>query len=348
MADSVPMSFSLPAIPALGDAALALDLQHTLDSQLPHTGGLGRLGELAVQLGMLQGTLQPGLDGPQWLLLAGDHGLASHAELADAEDGPLPAWVQAQAGGAALAWLAQQHGLPFTLVDCGLRQPLQDGPAGLEVQPARVGAGTADALGQPAMTVEQCHIALGQGQQLVRARPGKVLLLGACGHGSLASAALLQARLLGADIGGCLVARGQTPQALEARQGVLVKILQRHAFAAGPLAAITAFGGFEIATLVGCLLRAAHERRLVVLDGPVALVAALAARALSPHVLQACVVAQDSEEPAHSMLLQALGLQPLMDLGLHLHAATGAAMVWPLLQAAVASLQGWAVRAPSR
>ncbi|MFP5472575.1 MAG: nicotinate-nucleotide--dimethylbenzimidazole phosphoribosyltransferase, partial [Gammaproteobacteria bacterium] len=102
----------------------------------------------------------------------------------------------------------------------------------------------------------------------------------------------------------------------------------------GPLAALCAFGGFEIATLVGAVLQAAEERRVIVVDGFIASAAVLVAQGLRPQVVQRCVAAHGSAEPGHACLLQALGLQPLLDLGLRLGEGSGAALAWPLLESA--------------
>ena len=98
--------------------------------------------------------------------------------------------------------------------------------------------------------------------------------------------------------------------------------------------ALTALGGFEIATMVGAVLKAAQLRRLIVVDGFISSSAVLVAQALAPHVLQRCVFAHRSDERAHGLMLERMGAQPLLDLGLRLGEGSGAALAWPLIESA--------------
>ena len=104
------------------------------------------------------------------------------------------------------------------------------------------------------------------------------------------------------------------------------------------LAALAALGGFEIATLAGALLQAASERRVIVVDGFITTAAALAACELAPNARPYCVFAHHSQERGHTLMLERLHAQALLDLGLRLGEGTGAMLAWPLLQSACAIL----------
>jgi nicotinate-nucleotide--dimethylbenzimidazole phosphoribosyltransferase len=118
-----------------------------------------------------------------------------------------------------------------------------------------------------------------------------------------------------------------------------------HQQARTPLRALAAFGGFEIATMVGAVLQAAAQRRVIVVDGFIATAAVLVAQQLAPHVTQRCVFAHCSGERGHALMLRHLGAGPrepaaaLLDLGLRLGEGSGAALAWPLLTAACALLR---------
>ena len=112
-------------------------------------------------------------------------------------------------------------------------------------------------------------------------------------------------------------------------------VLQRHEGAQAPLDALAAFGGFEIAMMAGAALQSASERRLVVVDGFIAGAAVLVAAKLAPELLGYCVFAHRSEEAGHQLMLQHLGVQALLDLGLRLGEASGAVLAWPLIASAV-------------
>ncbi|MDN4587773.1 nicotinate-nucleotide--dimethylbenzimidazole phosphoribosyltransferase [Xenophilus aerolatus] len=325
------LSFLSP-VDDLHDAALAQRLQHALDNKTKPLGALGRLEAMALRIGLILGHEAPQLQHAQMLVCAADHGLAARGVSAYPSD---VTWQMVQnflAGGAAVSVLARQHGLALTVVDCGVARELPPQP-GLVAR--RLGAGTADAAAGPAMSAAQCHEAIANGSEIVRTLPGNALLLGEMGIGNSSAAAMLLARLTGEDIDACTGAgTGLDAAGLARKRAVLRAVLERHAQASAPLDALAALGGFEIATLVGAVLQAAQERRVIVLDGFIASVAALVAQALQPAVVQRCIAAHVSAEPGHALLLRSLGLDPLLRLDLRLGEGSGAALAWPLLESA--------------
>jgi nicotinate-nucleotide--dimethylbenzimidazole phosphoribosyltransferase len=174
---------------------------------------------------------------------------------------------------------------------------------------------------------------------VVSGLPGNALLLGEMGIGNTSAAALLMSRLTGHDIADCTGAgTGLDGAAVERKSVLLRQVLQRHAQATDPLAALAAFGGFEIATMVGAVWQAAAARRLILVDGFIASAAVLVAAAVRPTVLQRCVFAHRSGERGHALMLEHLQAEPLLDLGLRLGEGSGAALAWPLLLSACALL----------
>lgn len=333
---------TLPPIPDLYDEALARRLQHKLDRKTKPVGALGRLETLALQLGLVLGTEAPRLREPQVLVCAGDHGLAARGVSAYPADVTWQMVENFLGGGAAVSVLARQHGLALTVVDCGVRHEFAPRPG---LMSRKVAPGTADALEGPAMTPGQCQQAIANGREVVQALPGNALLVGEMGIANSSAAALLLARLTGTPIGDCAGAgTGLDAAGIARKADVLGRVLARHATATAPLDALAAFGGFEIATLVGAVLQAAAERRVVVVDGFIATSAVLVAQALAPHVVQRCVFSHCSHETGHARMLRHLGAgpgspsAPLLDLGLRLGEGSGAALAWPLLQSACAIL----------
>jgi nicotinate-nucleotide--dimethylbenzimidazole phosphoribosyltransferase len=336
------MSHFLPTLADLSNPALAQTLQHLLDNKTKPQGSLGRIEELAKTIGLVLGSTQPELNRPQMVVFAADHGLTNQGVSAFPSDVTWQMVENFLAGGAAVSVLARQHGLALCVVDCGVKHdflanlPKGAQRAGLQVRKAQ-GAqqGTADSSLGPAMTPEQCEQALRHGMELVSGLPGNALLLGEMGIGNTSAASLLLSRLAGLDIALCTGAgTGLDAAAVLHKTGVLRRVLARHAKAVEPLQALAALGGFEIATMVGAVLQAAHERRLVVVDGFIASSAVLVAHALQPLVLQRCIFAHRSGERGHEFMLQHLGVSALLDLGLRLGEGSGAALAWPLLQSA--------------
>jgi nicotinate-nucleotide--dimethylbenzimidazole phosphoribosyltransferase len=193
------------------------------------------------------------------------------------------------------------------------------------------------------MSQAQCEQAMRNGMELVRDLPGNALLLGEMGIGNTSAASLLLARLAGLDIELCTGAgTGLDTTAVARKCDVLRRVLALHADATQPLDALAAFGGLEIATMTGAVLQAAAQRRVILVDGFIASAAVLVAHALQPLVLQRCVFAHRSGERGHEFMLQHLGVQALLDLGLRLGEGSGAALAWPLLQSACAILRDMA------
>ena len=336
-------------IHAIDNPELTRRLRHKLDHQTKPVGSLGRIETLALQIGLILGTDMPALRQPQLVVFAGDHGLAARGVSAYPSDVTWQMVDNFLAGGAAVSVLARQHGLALTVVDCGVAHafaPPAAGAAtgGLVIR--KIAFGTADSSAGPAMTAAQCEQAIANGRELVMQLPGNALLLGEMGIGNTSAAALLLARLSGADITDCVGAGTGLDAAGTARKGAILRgVLRLHADACEPLQALAAFGGFEIATMVGAVLQAAAERRVILVDGFIASCAVLVARALSPHVVQCCVFSHHSGERGHGLMLRHLGAsretpaQPLLDLGLRLGEGSGAALAWPLLVSACALLR---------
>jgi nicotinate-nucleotide--dimethylbenzimidazole phosphoribosyltransferase len=190
------------------------------------------------------------------------------------------------------------------------------------------------------MTTAQCSVALSSGVALLKELPGNALLLGEMGIGNTSAASLLLARLGGLNVADCTGAgTGLDGEAVVRKIGISREVLARHPDAQTPLEALAAFGGFEIAAMVGATLQAAAERRVIVVDGFIASAAVLVASQLAPAVLQRCVFAHRSGERGHALMLAKLHADPLLDLGLRLGEGSGAALAWPLLQSACAILR---------
>jgi len=336
------MSFAIPTIADITDATLTARLQHILDFKTKPLGSLGRLEALALRIGQVLGTEAPELVQPQMLVCAGDHGIAARGVSAFPSDVTWQMVENFLAGGAAVSVLARQHGLALTVVDCGVAKPIaeRDTPPGApRLLVRKVVPGTADASAGPAMTAEQCAQAITNGMEVVRGLPGNALLLGEMGIANTSVASLLLARLAGlplAEVTGA--GTGLDAAGIERKRAVLQQALDVNAEATSPMDALAALGGYEVATLVGAVLQAAAERRVIVVDGFITSAAVLVASRLQPAVLQRCVFAHRSGERGHSLMLAQMQAEPLLDLGLRLGEGSGAALAWPLLQSACAVL----------
>jgi nicotinate-nucleotide--dimethylbenzimidazole phosphoribosyltransferase len=316
----------------MSSTTLRARIQRRIDTKTKPQGALGRLEELALQIALLQQTEEPRLNAPQIVVFAADHGIATQGVSAYPQEVTAQMVLNMLAGGAVVSVLARQHGLALTVVDCGVKHDFAPQP-GLHI--AKTCHGSEDSTSGPALSASQCAAALAHGEELLRGLPGNVLLLGEMGIGNTSPAALLMARLTGLPLTDC-VGRGTglDDEGLARKTAVLSRALERHAGLSHPLELLAALGGPEIATMTGAVLQAARERRLTVVDGFITTAAVAVAAALEPVVLERCIFAHGSAENGHSRWLQALGVRPLLDLGLRLGEGSGAALAWPLLKSA--------------
>jgi len=333
-------ALSFAPIADLNDPTLSDRLHHVIDRKTKPIGALGRLEALAHRIGLVLRSEQPRLVDPQMVVFAGDHGLTARGVSAYPSDVTWQMIENFLAGGAAVSVLCRQHRVAMTVVDCGVAHDFAP-RAGLQIR--KVAPGTADCSAQAAMTTEQCDAALRHGQDLVRGLPGNALLLGEMGIGNTSSASLLMARLTGESLDLCTGrGTGLSDTALNHKRAVLHEVLLRHPDAQTPLEALAAFGGFEITQMVGAVMQAAAENRVILVDGFITTSAVLVAARLQPLVLQRCVFSHQSDEAGHVILLGHLKAQALLQLGLRLGEGSGAALAWPLLESACAILRDMA------
>jgi len=301
-------------------------------------GSLGRLEDLTVQLAGIQGRAIPDVDPAAIFVYAADHGVAARGVSA------YPAEVTAQMvlnfarGGAVINTLAAQMGASLYVADIGVAE---DFDPDLPIRHAKIRRGTADWTEGAAMTAEEAHAALAAGHRLFsEAGTVGIALVGEMGIGNTTTAAALAAVLTGRAPADVLGSGTGVDEAGRARKSAAVELGRaRHGHLTDPLEILAALGGLEIAAMAGTMLAAAGRRVPILLDGFIAATAALVAARLDPAVRPYFIAAHRSPEPGHAVLLDALGLSPLLDLGLRLGEASGAAFALPLVRLAAAVLR---------
>lgn len=325
--------FSIP----IPDQGLAQALRQKIDGKTKPLGALGCLEALALQVGLVQGSLSPRLSRPVVLVFAGDHGIAESGV------SPYPQAVTQQMvlnflnGGAGINVFARQTGMQIRIVDAGVNH---DFGAVAGLVDAKVAMGTRNFLHEPAMSQAQCAQALQTGAGLAQAEiaaGSNVLAFGEMGIANTSSAAALMAVLCGLPVAQCAGrGTGLDDAGLQQKITILERALQTHRLdAAEPMQALATFGGYEIAMMAGAMLGAAEHRALLLIDGFITTAALLVAARLQPAILDYCVFSHCSGEAGHALLLEQLGAEPLLDLGLRLGEGTGAALAYPLVEAAV-------------
>ena len=336
--------FDFMTLTDLKEEDLRLALQQKIDQKPKPLGSLGRLETIALQVGMIQKTLEPSIINPHIIVFAGDHGIAATGLV-----NPFPQSVTAQMvlnfvhGGAAINSFCGLHQIRLLVVDAGVNFDFDPSEGSTELIHAKIGYGTKNYLTQAAMTCEQSEKAIQQGRKLVDLvfeRNCNCIGLGEMGIGNSSSAALVMSLVMGIPIEACVGrGTGTSEEQLRIKVETLRKVIEFHfpePFSPrGPKDILKLVGGFEMAMMIGAYLRAAELNMLIVVDGFIATAALLIARGLSIDILQHCIFAHTSGEQGHEKMLSYLNARPLLNLELRLGEGTGSALAIPLIQSAV-------------
>ena len=318
-------------------------LQDKINQKTKPLGALGQLESLALQIGLIQNSLSPVLKNPSIVVFASDHGIAVEGVSA------YPQCVTAQmvtnflTGGAAVSVFARQNCLDLVIVDSGVNADLEQHP---NLHNAKIAKGTRNFLNESAMTQVQCLDSINSGAAVVLARyenDCNCIGFGEMGIGNTSSASLLMHALTQITLQNCIGrGTGLDDTQLKNKHQILQQAAQFHSNATTPLEILAAFGGFEMAMMVGAYLQAAQLKMLIMVDGFIATSALLVAAKLFPNILDYCVFSHVSDENAHADLLKKLNAKPLLNLNLRLGEGSAVALAFPLIQSAVTFLNDMA------
>jgi nicotinate-nucleotide--dimethylbenzimidazole phosphoribosyltransferase len=310
-------------------------LKHKIDFKTKPLGALGLLEDLALQIGQIQNTLTPELKNPTLLVFAADHGLTAEGI------SPFPKEVTWQmvmnfvAGGAAINVFCRQNGINLKVVDAGVDF---DFPEGIPVINAKIARGTRNMRHEPAMTAMECAAAIQKGRELVKLEVAggcNIIGFGEMGIGNTSASSLLMHRFLDIPIEECTGSgTGMRGEQLTHKMQILKEVSEKYD-PKTPEETLAAFGGLEIGMMVGAMLEARDQQMILLIDGFIATAAALTAIRINPEVRENCVFCHSSDEQGHKLMLQHLNARPMLQLNLRLGEGTGAALAFPLVQAAV-------------
>ncbi|MDX2302781.1 MAG: nicotinate-nucleotide--dimethylbenzimidazole phosphoribosyltransferase [Microscillaceae bacterium] len=331
---------TIPEIPSL-DKSLKPTLQEKIDRKTKPTGALGRLEEIALQVGLIQQSLEPTLKNPQIVVFAADHGITQEGVSA------YPAEVTRQMvlnfiqGGAAINVFCRQHRLGLQIVDAGVQADFDES---LPILRKKVNYGTRNFLHQKAMNHSELVQCLHSGADIVGdlyQKGTQIIGFGEMGIGNTSSAALLMHKLSSIPLEYC-VGRGTGLNEAQFQQKLVVlqKAAAFHQYISQDTEEVLqTFGGFEIAMICGAMLKAASLNMIILVDGFIASAAFLAAFSLQKNIREYALACHLSNEQGHQRLLDFLEMKPLLSLGMHLGEGTGCALAFPILQSAVSFLQ---------
>lgn len=288
-------------------------------------GSLGRLEELAVWMAGWQGAEKPSLERVQILIAVGNHGVTAQGISAFPAEVTVQMVANFNAGGAAINQLAREIGADLDVLPLALERPTHDFTQG------------------PAMLEAECMEAFQAGFDAVRFDP-QMLVVGEMGIGNTTAAAAVCAALTDRNAEHwCGPGTGLSAAGVSHKAAVVTAALKLHGEVLNdPLQALSRVGGRELAAVVGALLAARLRRIPVMLDGYVTGAAALVLHEMRATVLDHCLAGHCSAEPGHRRLLEHIGKQPVLDLGMRLGEASGGALAVPIVRAALAAHNGMA------
>jgi len=320
-------------IATTANPSLEAELTAAINNKTKPPGSLGRLEQLAAQIGLIQQSSQPSLREPAIIVFAGDHGVVAEGISAFPQDVTWQMVENFLADGAAINVFARQNGIALHVVDAGVNHEFGTREKLLS---KKIANGTRNFAKEPAMTATQCQAAMQNGADLVATLSGNVLGFGEMGIGNTTAAAALMHKLTCVPVADCVGAgTGLSAEGIRHKQAVIEAAVALHVNVQEQADVLATFGGFEIATMVGAMLAAAERRMVLLIDGFIVSSALLVAARMQPAILDYCVFSHQSDESGHARMLQALQVKPVLQLDLRLGEGTGAALVYPMLQAAV-------------
>jgi nicotinate-nucleotide--dimethylbenzimidazole phosphoribosyltransferase len=353
MTDEERIRRTVDEIEALGppDADARAEAGRILDALTKPPGSLGRLEWLAIELAGITATPRPTLGRRAIAVAAADHGVIRQGVSAYPSDVTTQMVANFLAGGAAINVLAGSVRADLVVVDVGVASDIPDVPAvggrPVALVRARIRDGTDDMTERPAMARDEAVRSIVVGLDVarrLRADGVELLGVGEMGIGNTTAASAITAIMSGIDpqrVTGR--GTGVDDETLARKVEVVERAIERHRpDATDPIGVLAAIGGLEIGTLVGLILGAAAARVPVILDGFITSAATLLAVGLAPSVRERLIAGHRSVEPGHAVVLERLGLRPLLELDLRLGEGTGAALAMSLVDASVAVRDGMA------
>ncbi len=330
----------LERIEPLNEAVMA-KTQARLDDLTKPRGSLGVMESIAKKIAGITGKVIPSISKKTCILMAGDHGVTEEGVSAYPREVTAQMVLNFLEGGAAMSVLTRHVGAELVVVDVGVNADFADNHF---LWNKKVAYGTMNMCKGPAMTPEQTFKALEVGFETVSNcldEGSELIGIGEMGIGNTTSSAALLSVFSGAsprEITGR--GTGVDDERLKLKIGAIEKALKVNSpNASNPLETLTKVGGLEIAGLTGVILGCAARRVPVVLDGFISGAAALVATHMNPYVKDYLLASHLSEECGHKLMLEILGVVPILHMNMRLGEGTGAALVINIIEAALKILK---------
>lgn len=299
-------------------------------------GSLGRLEEIALQIGLIQQSLTPHLSHPQNIIFAADHGIVEENVSVSPKEVTWQQCLHFPRGGAGISFLCRQHGFTLKVVDAGVDYDFGGNP---DIIDKKVRRGTRNYLHEAAMTEEEWDKCIQHGSDIVdmcRREGTNIISFGEMGIGNTSSSSIWMALLGGIPIEECIGAGSglDSPGVLHKKK-ILRQAVDNYTGDGSTMSILRWFGGLEMAMAVGAMLRAAESGMVILVDGFIMTACMLAAHALYPEVTEYAIFGHCGDEAAHAHMLSLLDAKPLLNLDLRLGEGSGAVCAYPIVRSGV-------------
>ena len=316
------------------DESLREDIQRKIDNLNKPKGSLGRLESLAMQVCLIQQSLSPSLAHPCHLLLGGDHGIEREGVSVSPREVTWQQMINFTKGGGGVNMFCRQHGFDLSIVDVGVDYDLSAYPA---IQNRKIARGTKNFLYEPAMSKTEYEQALSVGIDLVddcKEKGCRILSIGEMGIANTSPSSIWMHLFTGIPLKDCIGAgAGLDTIGIRHKYEILQRAVENYKLCTTNYPPIPYFGGFEMVTAIGAMLRAAELHLIILIDGFIMTACAMAACHLYPHAKDYMIFTHCGDESGHQRMLDALDAEPL--LGLRLGEGTGALCAFPIIDSAV-------------
>ena len=322
------------------DKSLQKTIQEKIDNLNKPKGSLGRLEELAMQVCLIQQTLEPSLAQPCHLLLGGDHGIEREGVSVSPREVTWQQMINFTRGGGGVNMFCRQHGFKLRIVDVGVDYDLSKVDGIIDRKIAR---GTKNFLYEPAMSETEFDQAIQIGSDLVDdciSEGCRILSIGEMGIANTSPSSIWMHLFGNIPLEDCIGAgAGLDSPGIRHKYVVLSQALSRHQSYLSPITShllpLRIFGGFEMITAIGAMLRAAERHLIILIDGFIMTACAMAAIRLYPASKDYMIFTHCGDESGHKKMLDAIHAKPLLHLGLRLGEGTGALCAFPIIDSAV-------------
>ena len=314
-------------------------IQQKIDNLNKPKGSLGRLESLAMQICLIQQSLSPTLSHPTHLLLGGDHGIEREGVSVSPREVTWQQMINFTRGGGGVNMFCRQHGFDLKIVDVGVDYDLTPYPA---IQNRKIARSTENFLYGPAMSEEQFDQSIAVGIDLVdeaHQQGCRILSIGEMGIANTSPSSIWMHLYTGIPLQECIGAgAGLDNEGIRHKYEVLSKAVEKyHTISHQPsaISPLIYFGGYEMVTAIGAMLRAAELHLIILIDGFIMTACALAACQLYPAAKDYMIFTHSGDESGHQRMLDYLHAEPLLHLGLRLGEGTGALCAFPIVDSAV-------------